>query len=291
MKKLKHLLFPPPPPPSDFLVDLYRSKVHLERISRRHSRALILPDGAALCRVLGKFLAYVNPSDASVAPHLMMSGCWESWISIAFHRLIKPGMHCVDGGANAGYFALLMADAVWGTGKVMAIEANPALVKLFQRTIPVNGMDGFVSIRHNAIADSDDKTISLYIPPGLLGSSSVAGAPTPDSVAVDVTTVTLDTALKDWPQVDFIKLDIEGAEYMAWRGMQKTIAKNRDITLVLEFAPCRFPNAKEFLAEIAAAGFELRYIDVNSQLVPISAAGVLAQPLEGWMLCLRRPRG
>lgn len=51
---------------------------------------------------------------------------------------------------------------------------------------------------------------------------------------VDVSTVTLDSALKDWGRVDFIKIDVEGAEAHVFKGMQKTIQRHPNVIVCME---------------------------------------------------------
>lgn len=280
---------PPPPQPENFLPHLYASREHLERISTHLARTLVLGDGTILCRVLGQHLCYVLAQDQSLTPHLTMSGFWESWITLAMRRIIQPGWHCVDGGANVGYFTLLLADSAGLAGKVASFEANPQLSELLARTVNINGMDNRVQVFHNALGATVGETLNLFIPSRLMGSATLNAPPTADSRKVEVRTITLDAALQDWPRVDFIKLDIEGAEWQAWKGMQETIQRNRDIVIVTEFQPSNYQNPAEFLAAFQAAGFELRYIDFHSNLAPITAAEIL-QPGADWkMLHLKRP--
>ena len=59
-----------------------------------------LGEKTALCRVLGKYLMYVDSTDLSLAPHLLLNGFWEMWITEAVVRALRPGWNCVDVGAN-----------------------------------------------------------------------------------------------------------------------------------------------------------------------------------------------
>ncbi len=63
-----------------------------------------LGDETALCRVLGRYKMFVDTSDNSLSPHLMLDGYWEMWLTEALARAIRPGMTVVDVGANLGYF-------------------------------------------------------------------------------------------------------------------------------------------------------------------------------------------
>ena len=92
----------------------------LERLSRQHCHAVRLNERFVICRVLGKYILYADPEDVGLTPHLCLDGFWESWVTIAMARLLQPGWHCVDVGANHGYYTMIMADAVEPSGRVIA---------------------------------------------------------------------------------------------------------------------------------------------------------------------------
>lgn len=94
--------------------------------------------GRVLCRILGKYLCYIDPENTDITPHLVTSGYWESWITQAIARLVQPGWNCIDTGANMGYYTLLLADLVGGTGKVLAVEPHPEFANLLCRSVNVN---------------------------------------------------------------------------------------------------------------------------------------------------------
>lgn len=56
--------------------------------------------------------------------------------------------------------------------------------------------------------------------------------------SVEVQAVTLDDFFKDYPgSIDFIKMDIDGAEGSAIQGMSFLLQKNKDIKIIAEFCP------------------------------------------------------
>ena len=111
----------------------------------------------------------------------------------------------------------------------------------------------------------------------------------PDDARVDVGSVTVDTLTSDWPRVDLIKIDVEGAEEAVWRGMEKTIATNSKLVVILEFNAARYEDPRGFLGEIEKAGFPLRYIEVNAEVVGASVRKLLTTRVgEDWMLYLAR---
>ncbi|MBE9222219.1 FkbM family methyltransferase [Cyanobacterium stanieri LEGE 03274] len=276
------------------IVKKHREEVQLS--CRQNYQTAYLGNGILLCRVLTKYFCYVQADDIGIAPHLSLNGYWEMWITEAITDAIQPGWHCIDIGANHGYYSLIMADIVGSSGHVIAIEPNPNIEKLLRRTMEVNGFLGNNSeVIQMAVADEIDKTVNLYLPEGRGINGSICAGVSEEELSQNqdnvfpVQTTTLDELTKDWQKVDFVKIDAEGAEESIWKGMQNTITKNPDINIVLEFAPVRCDNPKALIEEIVKAGFILRYIDYDGKLKILTIDECLTKhPSEDWMLFLKR---
>jgi FkbM family methyltransferase len=247
-----------------------------------------LGDGVLLCRILGRLLLYADANDIGIVPHLSLSGYWESGITLATIRVVQPGWHCLDVGANHGYFALLMAEIVGPSGRVFALEPNPRLVDLLGRSLEANGFEKRAAVIPKAASDRDGNTLNLVIPKGQTGHASVATTPGATDEVVAVDTITIDTLTADWPQVDFVKVDAEGAEEDIWNGMQQTIQKNKNIVIVLEFGAGRYANPRGFLESIEREGFILRYVDVFEIKTITIERCLTERPDSFWMLFLQR---
>lgn len=230
-------------------------------LCRAACQSTYLGNGMTLCRVLSRYLMYVDSQDMSLAPHLLLNGYWEPAVTFAFARSIQPGWNCIDVGANHGYFSLLMASIVGETGKVLALEPNTNLVQMMQRTLIVNGLTENITVLSQAAADTNGEPVTLAVPRGQIGGASIVRDVGTGDDAIATETVTLDRLTADWEHVDFIKIDTEGAEESVWRGMRQTLRRNPNIIIVLEFGATRYPDGKAFLQEILSEGFILRHID------------------------------
>lgn len=263
----------------------------LEAVSREHSRALYMGDQMVLCRVLGKYLVYADAQETGITPHLAMDGFWEPWITLALARTVRPGWHCLDVGANHGYYTLVLADGAGPEGRVAPIEPTPRLAELLRQTLDVNGFP-YVEVLQKAASDADGSTLQLVIPAhrSLNAHLAEVAGPTDETVAVE--SVTIDSVTRDWPRVDLIKIDVEGAEESVWRGMEQTISGNRDLIVVLELNVARYEDPRGFLGAIESAGFALRYIDVDAEIKDVTIDRLLAEHVgDDWMLYLaRRPQ-
>jgi FkbM family methyltransferase len=237
------------------------SNAEFVRLCRASSQTAYLGNDTILCRVLSRYLMYVDSQDMSLAPHLSLNGYWEPPVTYAFARTIQPGWNCIDVGANHGYFSVLMAGIVGKTGKVLALEPNTNLVQMLQRTVIVNGLTETITVSSLAASDTNGESVTLAVPRGQIGGASIARQVGTGDDAIATETVTLDRLTETWEHVDFIKIDTEGAEEAVWRGMRQTLQRNPNIVIVLEFGATRYPDGRAFLQEILSEGFILRAID------------------------------
>jgi FkbM family methyltransferase len=239
-----------------------------------------------LCRVLGKYLLFADSADEGITPHLCLDGYWESWITQAIVRTVRPGWTCVDVGANHGYYTLLLADAVGPAGSILACEPNPPVADLLERTVRVNGFSQRVRVVREAIADLTGARAALAVPAGLTMNAAVVADP---DQGIAVGTVTIDELCWPLDRVDMVKIDVEGAEERVWRGMQETVARSPAIIILLEYNAGRYSDPRAFLTVLQTAGFPLRHVDYDGRIAPVTPAQVLSQrPNEDWMLWLQR---
>jgi FkbM family methyltransferase len=89
---------------------------------------------------------YVDTRDTSLAPHLMMEGNWEPWVSNAIGTVLmkNPGATFIDVGANVGWYTLVAC--VNKASHVFAFDPNPRMVDLLRKTIAVNGLGKQVTL-------------------------------------------------------------------------------------------------------------------------------------------------
>ena len=260
----------------------------LEAASREESRAEYMGEGTMLCRVLGKYLMYADAQETGITPHLCMDGYWESWITVALARTLRKGWCCLDVGANHGYYTLIMADAVGREGRVLPVEPTPRLADLLRQTLDVNGFPT-VTVVAAAASDTDGETLQLVVPARRSLNARLSQEAGPTDAVVDVQSVTIDALSREWPRVDLIKIDVEGAEENVWRGMEQTIADNPGLVVILELNVARYDDPRSFLQGIEGAGFSLRFIDIDAEIKDVTVDQLLRQQVgQDWMLYLAR---
>jgi len=186
------------------LRELFRAEERgaIEKWCRAHTQQVYLGDHTALCRVLGQFLMYVDTRDLSLAPHLLLSGFWETWVTQAIAQYVQPGMHCIDVGANVGYYTLLLKDLAGDKGSVVAYEPQAAAFELLVQTLLVNGGGGCIQ---SAASDQEEMSRLFTSQIGLMGSASLRHSQGLDGPTEIVNRVRLDRLHPD--PVDFVKID------------------------------------------------------------------------------------
>jgi FkbM family methyltransferase len=265
------------------------SRAELEEASRRKAAGVYYGDHRLLCRLLGDFLAFVDTRDLMLGPRLVLDGFWESWVTVAIARHLGPGMRCVDVGANYGYYTLLMATACGPEGRVVACEPNPLLAETYlPQNLALNGFYHGVEICPKVIGNLDDRAVDFVLHDGDFATSSLERwAYAHRCGTVQAPAITLDRLCADWPRLDLVKIDAEGAEALVWDGMQVTLRRFPHAAVVLELHLRRDPpQAVGLLHEIERAGYQLRHINYEGEIVPTDADTILAQPQEHWTLGL-----
>jgi len=183
----------------------------------------------------------VNIHDNGIGTLLFFRGQYAVARVSEIRQLVKEGDVAVDIGANIGYFTALLANLVGQKGKVYAFEPDPRNFQLLQRTIQRNGWTHVIAYQ-KAVADKNGEFI-LY-----QTRSWTANVLTPSehisTAKVDV--VILDEFLTDEKCIDFVKMDMDGSEPLAIRGMTKLIRRNPNLKVLAEYQP---GNLKRYLSD------------------------------------------
>lgn len=247
----------------------------LERRCRARTTAVNIGDGVILCRLLGRYKLYVEADDVGFGAHMIMEGFWESWLTLFMARRIKPGMRIVDAGANFGYYTLLFGELIGPEGRLAAIEPNPNTARLLQRSIDVNGLSDRVKVFKTALTDTDGVELIFNSPENEPKNARIVGENylgLPGTITV--TGTRLSTLVADWPVVDFIKMDVEGAEEAALAGGWDIVERDRP-DLMLEFNVHRCVDPEGLLRKLEALYGRPSEIYYTSELTPISDADLL----------------
>ena len=224
-------------------------------------------------KIMDDFFIYTRRDEQSVGQWLSNTGYWESWITSWMTHNIKPGFVCLDIGANYGYYTRIMERLAESSGSVYAFEANKNLSNMISNSIVDYPIDNGAPVTVFTVAVSDKKgTVTLNIPPNYIGGSSIVwgkqGLPSSISESEwterqEVDSDTIDHLL-GLDHIDIIKIDIEGAEPFAWKGMEKTLSKTDLVIIEIgHYLPV------EFIDELYSK-YDVKHVEVTGEEVPLS---------------------
>ena len=210
---------------------------------------------------------YLNPSDPVLSPSIAL-GIYENYEREIFRQFCMPGSIGVDVGGNVGLYTVIAASRVGKNGKVIAIEPHPESYRYLQKTIEANGLSAVKSF--NVALGDRRETIDLFLTDENKADSLIYDA-TGQRLKIDTEMIDLDHLLaeNEIDAVQLIKMDIQGAEGLALRGMSGTLAKSSVVVIFTEFWPWGIEEAGEsvagFLRELMRAGFRFKAIDEDKR--------------------------
>lgn len=202
----------------------------------------------------------------------MLHELYEPETVLLFKKIIKPGMVVVDVGAHIGYFTRLFSKLVGPSGTVYAFEADPENFSVLEKNIK-----GLKNVKTFQLALTDRQgTIDFYHYPDKAGCHSTLPNVPLDfrKEKITVAANNLDSVLKNEKaeRVDLVKMDIEGGEGAALRGMEGIIAKSVPLMLAIEFAPAWIRatgvTPLSFLQNLTKQGFKI-FATIGTELIPI----------------------
>ena len=145
----------------------------------------------------------------------------------------------VDVGAHYGRYTLIAAKRIGPKGKVIAIEADPKNFDMLNKNIKLNKLEHVITL--NFAATSNKSKVKLSIPEKKSGHtiySSIIPDRSPTEKFIEVNANTLDNLLDEKgisiEEVNWIKIDVEGAELEVLKGATNVLSKNKDISLLIE---------------------------------------------------------
>ena len=201
-------------------------------------------------------------------------------------RYLQPGMVFIDGGANTGVFTFTAARLVGPTGRVLAFEPGSACSAALRRSQALNQWPQ-VTIHQQALSDCNG-TARLYHNMNQENAFSLGSDENSSFDEVEVTTIDEMARAEHLQRVDFIKLDVEGAEELVLCGSGDVLRKWRPIILFeinLKAIKLLKLNADGACRLLEGQGYRLFQSDDEGSLNPLShlpdgVGNLLALPEE-----------
>lgn len=185
---------------------------------------------------------------------------------------LLPGMVIVDGGANLGVYSVAASANIGGAGHVYAFEPAEVSFAYLARSA---ARAGNITAIQAALADTVG-TRKLFHRKGRPNSFSLAPETDVDFETVEATTIDATFTTARQSRLDFVKLDVEGAEALALRGGTTSILAYRPV-VIFEQNPNRVAALglaeDDAWAQLAANGYRLHHLG-DGQLIPLDRPAI-----------------
>lgn len=181
---------------------------------------------------------------------IILSDNFEKWMWN--YIKLSRGDVFIDVGAHIGKYTIPAAKIVGKRGLVVAIESNPENYQTLLENIKMNNLSNVIAV--NIAAWNQKQKLKLYIG-DTQGHHSIKENFGLGYIFIDA--APLDEILEDLKvkKVNFIKIDVEGAEREVLEGLITTIKMNRPV-MVLEIKR-DFDLIKNFMSQF---GYEIKHI-------------------------------
>jgi len=175
---------------------------------------------------------------------------------------LKEGDTFLDIGAGIGYYTVLTSKIVGDKGKVIAFDPDPQYFQFIQKNLKENGCNNVILFQKAVLNRTGKTKFYLYDAIGRNRVEEVNYFLSDFEVrnCIEVETVRIDDVVNE--KIDFIKIDIEGSQYLALEGMKNLISRNPQVKILTEF-----PDYKklEFLNLLDEMGFRMSELNASSK--------------------------
>jgi len=156
---------------------------------------------------------------------------YEAKLQRFYEQFLTPGMHAVDVGAHIGRHGLEVLRLVEPGGRVLLFEPLPDLYARLQAKLEAEYVDAPIGVLPYALSDATG-TSEFCVALDALAYSGIKERRYDSETRVQHITVELrrlDDIVEDWPRLDYIKIDTEGAEWNVIKGASGSIERFRPV--------------------------------------------------------------
>lgn len=182
-----------------------------------------------------------------IEPGVLIPGELDDWMVLSFftdaqqnlplqlsRSLIRPGDTLIDVGANTGLWALGAAVRIGPAGTVHAFEPVPDNFLRLTRNLTLNSFANVIC-QQLALADKCGHTVFYAATAGNSGIGSLEKRAEGDRpIEIEMTTVDDYCASHNISRVDLMKVDVEGAELLVFRGAERLLSSNEAPIIMFE---------------------------------------------------------
>lgn len=193
--------------------------------------------------------------DTDMLAYLALNVLPEPEVVHLMMRAVRTGDTVIDGGANIGYFTLLLSRLVGETGRVIAVEPSPPNLAKLRRNIEINGIRN-VEVVPKALWSESAHTLDFHL-------TEYGGYDSLTKTDRTIETVQVET-IALWRLVPergarLIKLDLEGAE-------EKVLKYDHRVLTSFLVVEAHENHVKSLLARVRMWGYQTYVMHADGAL-------------------------
>jgi FkbM family methyltransferase len=261
--------------------------------------------GQACVEVLSRATRFRTPEEDPLWVRMrLLTHSYEADTVELVRKITRPGMVALDIGANVGYYTRLLSTLVGSSGHVLAFEPHPrSFTLLRQNTVrlknlsliemAVGHMEGRATL-YDSLSESGGSSLrndARHVAElrGSLGGQALAPRVVKDlpTTTYSVKTTSVDSYLSEQHirEVNIVKIDIEGAELEALRGMEEIVERSKQMAMFIELNPRtlrQFDSGPlELWSKLCDMNFEIMVINRKRRLTPLTNKDSVLELAEG----------
>jgi FkbM family methyltransferase len=237
---------------------------------------------------VGDALIWINPNDPVISGALTFRVYERDEVSF-FRSHFGRNMTLIDVGANVGLYTGIAMSTIGFQGKILAIEPHGESRSFLLKTIQSNrGAEQHSNVMVCDCAVSDHSgALKFYKNSQNRGDNRLYPDPLLDQEEI-VVADTLDNICQRYgiESVDFLKVDVQGAEAKVIDGASKVLKRSGDCILMTEFWPYGLARSGSdplgYLDSLTRLGFTLHELPrKGKRVVPIANLQALISRAQG----------
>lgn len=189
-------------------------------------------------------------------------GSWEPEVVDAISGVVRPGMKAIDIGAHGGFYALLLSKLVGPAGDVIAFEPLPANFRVLRENLRINATGNITAELLAVFSHSGELVMEVPGPESFLLAGPLDDMDERDTVRTRC--ISLDEYLVGGHRrVDFIKMDVEGAEGDVLKGAKEVVDRYHP-TMMIELHNVRRAEEHPVAIQLQKMGYAIEWLSEMS---------------------------
>jgi FkbM family methyltransferase len=266
-------------------------------LQRRERELAALPPQEV--RLVGSLRMRVDPRDENGRRVFVEGYDPRERLTRLFIELLRPDDNVLDIGANVGYYSMVASHLVGPGGAVHAFEASPYVLPWLEGSVRVSGARGAnIHVHGVAVADRCGEIAFHAARPEKTGFSSIRDLGSETAATTTVPCTSIDALLDTLPRIRLVKMDIEGAELLALRGMARLIERDQPrfiLEIDDEFLRALGGSAQEVFEFLHDRQYQISDVVGGGDLAPLRSAppdrrNIFATPVRARIRATPAPR-